>query len=152
MSGVVVLSLRVMLAACLYTFLGWALYILWKELQIKGLELAARKAPSLSLTIQAEGVKSMPRVFHQSDISAGRDPSCEIYLNDDAVSARHFHMGYHHGQWWLEDLNSSNGTRLNQVLIATPTVITTGDQIECGHTAIVISIGSTIDLSPTIRI
>jgi pSer/pThr/pTyr-binding forkhead associated (FHA) protein len=152
MSGVIVLSLRLILAACLYAFLGWALYILWKELQIKSIELVTRKMPSLNLTIQNEGTKSTHRVFHQSDIFAGRDSTCDVFLDDDAVSARHFHMGYHHGQWWLEDLNSTNGTWLNQVLIATPTVITTGDQIECGHTAIVINIGATANPSPTTRL
>jgi pSer/pThr/pTyr-binding forkhead associated (FHA) protein len=61
-------------------------------------------------------------------------------------------MNYHHGQWWAEDLGSTNGTLLNQAPLATPTVITTGDQIECGNTAIIISIGAAAETSPTMRL
>lgn len=152
MSGEIVLVLRLVLAACLYGFLGWALFILWKDLQTLGISLAGRKAPSLNITLERVGVDSLRRAFKQSDISVGRDPGCDISLNDDAVSARHVHLSFHHGQWWVEDLGSTNGTRLNQAILGTPAVITTGDQIECGHTALIVSIGSTADPSPTSRL
>jgi pSer/pThr/pTyr-binding forkhead associated (FHA) protein len=152
MSGVVVLALRLILAICLYAFLGWALVSLWRDLQMQGVGLSLRKAPPLSLTLQSAGTETSHRSFHQSDISIGRDPVCDVSLNDDAVSARHAHLSFHHGQWWAEDLGSTNGTRLNQSPLATPTVLTTGDQIECGHTAIIVSIGAATDPSPTIRL
>lgn len=152
MSGILVLALRLILAACLYAFLGWTLFTLWRDLQTQGFSLALRKAPALSLTLQRAGGETSRRAFQQSDISIGRDPACDIPLNDDAVSAHHAHLSHHHGQWWAEDLGSTNGTRLNQSPLATPTVLTTGDQIECGHTAIIVSIGASADPSPTIRL
>jgi pSer/pThr/pTyr-binding forkhead associated (FHA) protein len=111
-----------------------------------------RKAPALSLTLQSAGRETVRRAFQQTDISVGRDPACDISLNDNAVSARHIHLSYHHGQWWAEDLGSTNGTRLNQAPLGIPTVITTGDQIECGNTALIVSIGAAADPSPTIRL
>lgn len=152
MSGVIVLSLRLVLAACLYAFLGWVLFISWKELQKQGINLITRKVPSVNLTIQQLGAETMYRTFQQSEISIGRDPACDVSLNDDTVSGRHIRLSFHHGQWWLEDRGSTNRTRLNQVLLDAPTVITTGDQIECGHTAIIISIGVIADPSPTTRL
>lgn len=152
MSGVIVLALRLILAMSLYAFLGGVLYILWKDLQAQGIKLSTQKAPSLNLTIQRAGTGTIQRVFQQSDISVGRDPACDISLNDDALSARHIHLRYHHRQWWVEDLGSTNGTLLNRVLIAAPTVITSGDQIECGHTALIVSIGTTADTSPTMHL
>jgi pSer/pThr/pTyr-binding forkhead associated (FHA) protein len=152
MSGILVLALRLILAASLYAFLGWALLSLWRDLHAQGISLAGRKAPSLSLTLQRAGGETIRRAFQQSDISIGRDPACDVSMDDDAVSARHVHLSFHHGQWWAEDLGSTNGTRLNQAPLATPTVITTGDQIECGHTAIIISIGAALDPSPTMRL
>jgi pSer/pThr/pTyr-binding forkhead associated (FHA) protein len=152
MSGVVVLALRLILAICLYAFLSWALISLWRDLEMQGVSLSLRKAPPLNLTLQSAGTETFQRSFHQSDISIGRDPACDVSLNDDAVSARHAHLSFHHGQWWAEDLGSTNGTRLNQSSLATPTVLTTGDQIECGHTAIIVSIGAAADPSPTIRL
>ena len=152
MSGVIVLALRLALAACLYAFLGWALFNLWRDLQTRGVSLAGRKAPSLSLTLQRKGRETIRRAFQQTEIMVGRDPACDVLLDDDAISARHVHLSYHHGQWWVEDLGSTNGTRLNQSPLATPTVLTTGDQIECGHTALIVSIGAATDPSPTARL
>ena len=152
MSGVIVLILRLVLAACLYAFLGWALFVLWRDLRTQGAHLALRKAPSLNLTLQSPGKETSHRAFHQSDISIGRDPTCDVTLTDDAVSARHLRLSFHHGQWWAEDLGSTNGTHLNQSPLLTPTVLATGDQIECGHTAIIVSIGAATDPSPTIRL
>ena len=152
MSGVIVLSLRVILAACLYAFLGWILFISWKELQKLGVNLAARKPPTLNLSIQRTGTNTIYRVFQQSDVSIGRDPACDVCLDDDAVSGRHARLSYHHGQWWIEDLRSMNGTRLNQAPLEVPTVVTSGDQIECGHTALIVGIGTPADPSPTARL
>ena len=94
MSGIIVLALRLILAACLYAFLGWALSHLWKDLRAQGINLAGRKAPTLSLTLQRAGEETTRRAFQQSDISIGRDPACDIPLNDDAISARHVHLSY----------------------------------------------------------
>lgn len=152
MSGIIVLGLRLILAACLYFFLGWALFTLWKDLQTHGVSLALRKTPPLNLAIQHVDGKTSQRAFHQSDISIGRDPACDLSLNDDGISARHARLSFHHGQWWAEDLGSTNGTRLNQAALTTPTVLTSGDQIECGQTAIIVSIGVTADSSPTKRL
>ena len=152
MSGVLVLALRLGLAACLYAFLGWALFSIWKDLQTQGVRLAGRKAPALDLTIQHASRETACRSIQQTEAILGRDPACDIALNDDGVSARHARLSYHHGQWWLEDIGSTNGTRLNQSPLATPTVITSGDQIECGHTVLIVRIGAAADPSPTTRL
>jgi pSer/pThr/pTyr-binding forkhead associated (FHA) protein len=152
MSGTLVLVLRLGLALCLYAFLGWGLFTLWRDLQARGLNLAGRRVPSVNLTIQRGHGETTRRVFQLAEITLGRDPACDLPLDDDAISARHARLSYHHGQWWAEDLGSTNGTRLNQALLATPTVITSGDQIECGHTALVVSIGASAETSPTIRL
>jgi len=64
----------------------------------------------------------------------GRGSHCDISLPDEALSASHVRLSFHHGQWWLEDLGSTNGTFLNKDQIAVPTVIITGDQFKCGNT------------------
>lgn len=152
MSGALVLALRLALAGCLYAFLGWALYSLWRDLQTQGVRLAGRKAPLLELAILRPGGETVRRAFQQNEAVIGRDPACDLVLNDDAVSARHIHLSYHHGQWWTEDLGSTNGTRLNQSPLLTPTVLASGDQLECGRTAIIVSIGASADPSPTLRL
>ena len=44
----------------------------------------------------------------------GRDPACEVAIDDDRVSRRHasVHLAKDE-RWWLKDLGSKNGTQLN---------------------------------------
>jgi pSer/pThr/pTyr-binding forkhead associated (FHA) protein len=53
---------------------------------------------------------------------------------DEVVSAQHARLTYHHGQWWLEDLSSTNGTFLNGSKLSTPAVVITDDEFKCGNT------------------
>lgn len=152
MSATIVLALRLGMAVCLYAFLGWGLFILWRDLKERGGLLAGRKPLPLLLSIQTGTGETLRRAFTQNQVTLGRDPACEICLNDDAVSARHARLSFHHGQWWAEDLGSTNGTRLNQFALNVATVLTTGDQLECGHSVLIISIGTGNETSPTIRL
>ena len=72
--------------------------------------------------------------FRQTEIDIGRGADCDIPVKDENISANHARISFHHGQWWLEDLGSTNGTFLNKDKITIPTVIITGDQFKCGNT------------------
>jgi pSer/pThr/pTyr-binding forkhead associated (FHA) protein len=152
MSGPIVLIFRLALTLSLYAFLGWALYTLWRDVQGQGNLLASRKVPKISLLLQPEGGPATPRHFAQAEITLGRDPNCDIVLQDETVSARHARLSYHHGQWWLEDLASTNGTLLNQQPLSTPTVVINGDQISCGKAIVSVNLSSEALVSPTQRI
>jgi pSer/pThr/pTyr-binding forkhead associated (FHA) protein len=77
---------------------------------------------------------------------------CDIPLPDETVSARHARLTYHHGQWWLEDLGSTNGTHLNDELLSVPTVLTSGDEIRCGNSRLVVDLAIEMLSPPTQRI
>ena len=152
MSGPVVLGLRLLLAVSLYAFLGWAFISLWRDIKQQGELLASRKVPPISLTI-ARG-KPAPQVRHfvQPDVTIGRDPACECPVDDTSISARHARLSFHHNQWWLEDLDSTNGTLLNQEKLSMPTVVITEDEFKCGDTSFIISLAGDILMPPTKRI
>jgi pSer/pThr/pTyr-binding forkhead associated (FHA) protein len=152
MSGPIVLALRLIMAFALYGFLGWALYMLWREVQRQGQALANRRVPGISLMIRHEGNTPTLKHFFQSEIILGRDPGCDIPLTDDTVSTRHAQLTYHHGQWWLEDLASTNGTTLNEAIVNMPTVITSGDEIMCGSTHLTVSLSENVVIEPTQRL
>ena len=152
MSAPFVLVLRVLLAATLYAFLGWALFTIWRELRTQGTLLAARKIPGINLNIKIDDQPPSQRYFTQSEILLGRDAHCDIPLPDDTVSTRHARLSHHHGQWWLEDLGSTNGTRLNKEKVSIPTGVINGDQIECGRAFITINLGIASTNPPTQRI
>ena len=130
MTGVVVLMLRILLAVLLYAFLGWALYTLWRDLRQQAAVQAARQVPPVKLSF--EGMEH-GLSFSQLEVIIGRSSSCDILLEDKTVSGRHARLAYHHGQWWLEDLASTNGTFLNGEPVSTGVVLTHGDQIRCGQ-------------------
>jgi pSer/pThr/pTyr-binding forkhead associated (FHA) protein len=143
MSGLVVLLLRLLLAVSLYAFLILGFFTLWRDIKQQGVLLVSRRVPPISLRIQSG--KSSPQVRHflLPEITVGRDPACECPLDNDTVSARHARLSYHHNQWWIEDLHSSNGTTLNQVTLTLPTVVISGDEFTCGDASIIISLAET---------
>ncbi len=136
MSGVVFLALRAALVLCLYTFLAWAFYTIWTDLRRQGEVLAVHKVPALTL-IRQDGNRAYH--FSKPEVHIGRDPSCDCTLEDKTVSIQHAHLSYHHNQWWLEDMGSTNGTFLNQAPVSAPMVVTLGDKIRCGQVWLEIS-------------
>lgn len=152
MSASLVLALRLILALTLYAFLGWALWTMWRDLHARGGLLSARKIPGLSVIGGVADSSPRSWFFSQAEIVIGRDQHCDIVLPDETVSLRHARLSYHHAQWWLEDLGSTNGTCLNSQPLSTPTVIIHDDEIECGKAHLTIHLGNDPANPPTQKI
>jgi hypothetical protein len=148
MSGPVVFALRLLLTVSLYAFLVWAFMSLWRDIKLHSSLLAARNIPPISLAFARADQVQQVRHFLRSEVTIGRDPACECPVEDDAVSARHARLSYHHNQWWLEDLESTNGTLINHEKLTLPTVVISGDEFRCGGTSFTISLAGEI-LPPT---
>ncbi len=108
--------------------------------------------PPISLTIRRDDQLPQVRHFKQPEITIGRDPACECPLMRESVSARHARLSYHHGQWWLEDLDSTNGTFLNRERLSTPTVVISGDEIGCGNTRLIVALTGDMLMPPTQKV
>ncbi len=141
MSGLIVLVFRILLALALYGFLGWAFWTIWLDLKRTGSRSALRQVRTIHLEGTIKGQAPFFRSFSQPEVILGRDQSCDITLEDGSVSAHHAKLSFHHGQWWLEDLASTNGTRLNRDKLTTATVVTSGDEIKCGKAHLIINLG-----------
>jgi pSer/pThr/pTyr-binding forkhead associated (FHA) protein len=70
--------------------------------------------------------------LHQDETSIGRTQGNDIILPDPTVSRRHARLAFHNGQWYLEDLNSSNGSFVNGVRIYRPAPLMDGDELRLG--------------------
>jgi pSer/pThr/pTyr-binding forkhead associated (FHA) protein len=146
-SGIILLFLRIVLAALLYGFIGFALYTLLRDQKKQGDLLAARQPPPLTLTNQLEdGVRTQRYI--KPVIILGRESGCDFLLDDQTVSSKHARLVYRKQQWWLEDLASTNGTFLNGDAVTTPVVITHGDELRMGHIGLKIEIGQGTDGQP----
>ncbi len=62
----------------------------------------------------------------------GSDPSCDLVVDRPTVSARHCRLSWRDGGWWLEDLQSANGTWGDGESIVEPTRVERGDRITLG--------------------
>jgi pSer/pThr/pTyr-binding forkhead associated (FHA) protein len=138
MSGVIILALRLLMAIALYGFLAWAIWTLWRDLKRQNELLLARQAPSLTLTFRESGQVFS---FNRPVIRIGRDLTCDCHLDDQTVSTQHARLSFHHNQWWIEDLGSTNGTFLNQNPVTIPVVVTRDDQLQVGQVKMDIFIG-----------
>lgn len=130
MVGVVFLGLRILMAIVLYSFLFWALWILWNDLRQRGKSDQILQIPKLSLEIESELERKWQ--YDQAEIIIGRDPACECRIEDATISARHARLSYNLGQWWIEDLHSKNGTLLNGQPFSEQVVLASNDLLQCG--------------------
>lgn len=150
MSAPFLLFLRAAMTLSLYVFMVWAFLLLWRTLKTQSELLAIRKTPPLALSFVNAGGNRRTRHFRNPEVTLGRDPHCDLYLENETVSAQHARLSYHHGQWWLEDLNSKNGTTLNGDKIKTATIIVNNDKIHCGEAEVNIRFALD-ELSPNTR-
>jgi pSer/pThr/pTyr-binding forkhead associated (FHA) protein len=59
----------------------------------------------------------------------GRRESCDIVLRFGNVSAHHCEMTVEHGYWFIRDLNSQNGTKVNGLRVTAKKRIDPGDRL-----------------------
>lgn len=131
----ILLGLRVLTTIILYTFLGVAFYIIWRDLKqmVPDREpLPASHYLRVVAPVDSPALTINETLPLQPVTLLGRDPDNTIILNDSAASGRHARLIQENGVWWLEDLGSRNGTMLNELKLAKPTPLAEGDVIGIG--------------------
>jgi pSer/pThr/pTyr-binding forkhead associated (FHA) protein len=69
-------------------------------------------------------------------ILVGRADDSTLVLTDDFASSRHARLTNRGGQWYVEDLGSTNGTYLDQQRVQGPLLVQPGQPIRIGQTAL----------------
>jgi hypothetical protein len=72
----------------------------------------------------------------EAQITIGRAEDSTLVITDDYASARHARLVPRGGQWFIEDLGSTNGTYLDRAKINGPTPVPIGVPIRIGRTSI----------------
>ena len=68
----------------------------------------------------------------EGDVTIGRGSECAVLIDDVHASKLHARLFACDGKWMIEDLNSTNGTKLNGVDLVAPVLIECGSQVSIG--------------------
>jgi len=132
---VVIFVVRALLTVLLYGFLVAVFVVLWRDLRLSAEIPAAVQERKARLVVLAscDGLDPNAAFSLQPFTTLGRGAANTIIVPDTFASAEHALISWRSGQWWLEDLGSRNGTRLNDETVAAPTVLSAGDVILIGQ-------------------
>lgn len=133
----VLLMLRIVSALVLMTFLGTLLVAIWRDTQTTMQQAQGYRRSYGTLQMLAQ----IDQQFVPTGVTyallpvttLGRSPTNTIVINHSFASADHASIRLKNGQWWLEDLDSTNGTNLNDETVTTPVIVTDGDRMSIGN-------------------
>jgi hypothetical protein len=97
-------------------------------------------ARMMMLALEREGlhVATLPPLRSRDELSVGRQPDCDLVIDDDSVSKRHAVLRWNENAdcCTIEDLGSTNGTFVNTVnRIDRETSLDDGDIVSFGDVA-----------------
>ncbi len=141
--------LKLCLLALLYLFFLRVLRAVWVE--VKGPALAGgsdhapapaakerhrRRRTPTQLRIVAPPELVGLRFDLTDEFTLGRAAGCQVTLDDTYASQVHARAFRRDGQYYIEDLGSTNGTWLNRAKVTGPLELQRGDQIQIGNTVL----------------
>lgn len=87
---------------------------------------------------------------HEGDsLVVGRSLGCDLVLADAFLSRQHARLWRQADGWWVEDLQSRNGTRVNGEAVTAPRRLVPGDVLEMSASAIeIVGRGETVRPAP----
>ena len=89
------------------------------------------------LTLQNGPMGGHSYLFHQDVTTIGRTNGNDLIIAGRTVSRRHARLWFDNGRWFMEDLQSANGTQVNNVRVYQPVTLNDGDVICFGDEVVV---------------
>lgn len=142
MPPVVLTTLKFLFIALLYLFIARGVRVIYLDLvgqrsrssQPRQRTRPGRGTPRAVLVTESN---APPRTVPLNEgITIGRGDDCEVKLEDTYISTHHARLFSKDGQWFVEDLGSTNGTYLNRVKVTAPMPVAVGDDVRVGKTSI----------------
>lgn len=86
--------------------------------------------------------------LNSESVLIGRHPECAVQIDDGSVSRHHAKITHEDGNYFVEDLNSRNGTYLNDQPVHQPTKLFDGSRIRICDVTFSFSTGDVAPRSP----
>lgn len=134
--------LRMGFVALLYLFLLVVVAVIWWDLRVasRHARTPSRRYGQLVVVDGGRTELSPGDAFSLRPVtSLGRALTNTIVLPDPTASAEHALLTLRDGQWWLEDLGSTNGTFLNDARLEEPAIVGEEDIIGVGQVKLKLS-------------
>lgn len=101
-------------------------------------------APVIRLTLSLKGQHVQSYVFDKTEVTIGRDPYNDVYVDNPGVSRQHFKFDRGDtGEWRVTDLGSANGTYLNDRPVKVGT-LRDGDVVQFGKYSVTVNVDELI--------
>ncbi len=150
MDSAILLGLRIGLLVLLWLFILFALNAMRKDARLAANPVAVSGAasPHVPAAPSQGGVPRQMTVVdgpmtgsrmdlgNLTQITIGRAPDCEFIVTDDFASGRHARLSKRGSEWYVEDLDSRNGTFVNEERLDVPQRVVAGTDIKIGQTVI----------------
>ncbi len=133
--------------AILYLFFLRVLRAVWAELSgataapvpapaaVRGAGREQSKPPGRLRVV--EPAERRGHTYELSDeLTVGRAGGCQVTIDDNYVSQLHARVFRRDGQFYVEDLGSTNGTFVNRKKVSAPVAIRRGDRLQVGKTVL----------------
>jgi FHA domain len=88
------------------------------------------------LVVTAGNLAGTRITLGEAPITIGRAEDSTLVITDDFASARHARLVPRDGQWFVEDLGSTNGTYLDRGKVSAPIPVPLGVPIRIGRTSL----------------
>lgn len=139
--------LKIVFLALLYLFISRAIRVIYLDLVGPRVPRASKPNPAAAsprrkkaqpkelVVTEADGAaRTYP--MSQEPLQIGRSDSCQVILQDTYASQMHARVYPKDGEWFVEDLGSTNGTYLNRVKVSQAVPVGPGDEIRIGKTSL----------------
>ncbi|HEY3140410.1 MAG TPA: FHA domain-containing protein [Acidimicrobiales bacterium] len=146
--------LKIFLLVLLYLFFLRVLRAVWTEMNPRPVEAGTGTTGRAPKPLKPRAARRAGRSGHpqlrvieppalrggayplDEEVTLGRAAGCQVPLDDAYASQVHARVFHRDGQWFVEDLGSTNGTYLNRRRVAGPMVMKRRDRIQIGNTVL----------------
>jgi len=88
---------------------------------------------NFKLSFKAGKLAGREETFSVNEVTMGRNPAHPLSVNDAQVSRDHLRIFFKDGEFFLEDLGSTNGTYINGKQVRKPVPLKDGDLVSFGE-------------------
>lgn len=128
------LILKAVFTLLIFLFLFWAIRTSYKT----ALSLPEQQQSSAAFLLEVQAPDATFTYPLIKNSILGRAETADINVNDQAVSAKHCSFRQRGNSWYVIDLNSLNGTYVNEQKLSQPVKIKENDRIKVGKTNILV--------------